>query len=57
MLPSLESLSHCNTRLQRHSVAELDVTMALCGLRDIKAVDEKILVGGREGAMQRLAAV
>ncbi|MBX9873980.1 MAG: alpha-hydroxy-acid oxidizing protein, partial [Beijerinckiaceae bacterium] len=36
---------------------ELDVTMALCGLRDIKAVDEKILVGGREGAMQRLAAV
>ena len=35
---------------------ELDVTMALCGLRDIKAVDEKILVGGREGAMQRLAA-
>lgn len=35
---------------------ELDVTMALCGLRDIRAVDEKILVGGREGAMQRLAA-
>jgi L-lactate dehydrogenase (cytochrome) len=35
---------------------ELDVTMALCGLRDIKAVDEKILVGGLEGAMKRLAA-
>ncbi len=35
---------------------ELDVTMALCGLRDIKAVDEKILVGGRAGALQRLAA-
>ncbi|KPF69566.1 lactate dehydrogenase [Bosea sp. AAP35] len=35
---------------------ELDITMALCGLRDIAAVDEKILVGGRDGAMQRLVA-
>ena len=34
---------------------ELDVTMALCGKRDINDVDESILVGGREGAMQRLA--
>ncbi|MNT96023.1 L-lactate dehydrogenase [cytochrome] [compost metagenome] len=35
---------------------ELDVTMALCGLRDIKDVDERILVGGRLGAMKRLRA-
>jgi L-lactate dehydrogenase (cytochrome) len=35
---------------------ELDVTMALCGLRDVSTVDERILVGGREGALQRLAA-
>ena len=34
---------------------ELDVTMALCGLRDIRNVDEKILVGGLEGAIKRLA--
>ena len=34
---------------------ELDVTMALCGLRDIKDVDERILVGGRAGALKRLA--
>ena len=34
---------------------ELDVTMALCGLRDIKDVDERILVGGRAGAIKRLA--
>jgi L-lactate dehydrogenase (cytochrome) len=27
---------------------ELDVTMALCGLRDIRDVDGRILVGGRE---------
>ena len=33
---------------------ELDTTMALCGLRDIKDVDERILVGGREGAVKRL---
>jgi L-lactate dehydrogenase (cytochrome) len=36
---------------------ELDVTMALCGLRDVTTVDERILVGGREGAMKRLAPV
>ena len=36
---------------------ELDVTMALCGLRDVTTVDERILVGGREGAMKRLVAV
>jgi L-lactate dehydrogenase (cytochrome) len=35
---------------------ELDVTMALCGLRDVSTVDERILVGGREGALQRRAA-
>lgn len=34
---------------------ELDITMALCGLRDVKNVDERILLGGREGAMRRLA--
>ena len=34
---------------------ELDVTMALCGLRDVTTVDERILVGGREGAVKRLA--
>jgi len=34
---------------------ELDITMALCGLRDVRDVDQRILVGGREGAMQRLA--
>ncbi len=34
---------------------ELDTTMALCGLRDIQNVDERILVGGREGAIRRLA--
>jgi len=34
---------------------ELDVTMALCGLRDVKDVDERILLGGREGAIARLA--
>ena len=34
---------------------ELDTTMALCGLRDIKDVDERILVGGRAGAIKRLA--
>jgi L-lactate dehydrogenase (cytochrome) len=34
---------------------ELDITMALCGLRDIKDVDERILVGGREGAIERLS--
>jgi L-lactate dehydrogenase (cytochrome) len=34
---------------------ELDITMALCGLRDVRDVDGRILVGGREGAMQRLA--
>lgn len=33
---------------------ELDVTMALCGLRDIADVDERILVGGREGTIARL---
>ena len=33
---------------------ELDVTMALCGLRDIADVDERILVGGLEGAKKRL---
>jgi L-lactate dehydrogenase (cytochrome) len=33
---------------------ELDVTMALCGLRDITDVDERILVGGLEGAKKRL---
>ena len=36
---------------------ELDTTMALCGRRDIRTVDERILVGGREGAIERLAAV
>ena len=35
---------------------ELDVTMALCGLRDVTTVDERILVGGREGALKRLEA-
>lgn len=35
---------------------ELDITMALCGLRDVKNVDERILLGGREGAIKRLAA-
>lgn len=35
---------------------ELDVTMALCGLRDVRNVDERILVGGREGAIRRLSA-
>ncbi|HEY5793842.1 MAG TPA: alpha-hydroxy acid oxidase, partial [Bosea sp. (in: a-proteobacteria)] len=35
---------------------ELDVTMALCGLRDVRQVDERILLGGREGAVKRLAA-
>ncbi len=35
---------------------ELDVTMALCGLRDVTQVDERILVGGREGTLRRLAA-
>lgn len=34
---------------------ELDVTMALCGKRDILDVDDEILVGGREGAALRLA--
>jgi len=34
---------------------EMDVTMALCGLRDIKQVDERVLVGGRAGAIKRLA--
>ena len=34
---------------------ELDTTMALCGLRDIQNVDARILVGGREGAIRRLA--
>ena len=34
---------------------ELDVTMALCGLRDVTTVDERILVGGREGALKALA--
>jgi L-lactate dehydrogenase (cytochrome) len=33
---------------------ELDITMALCGLRDIANVDERILLGGREGALKRL---
>jgi L-lactate dehydrogenase (cytochrome) len=33
---------------------ELDVTMALCGLRDIVDVDQRILVGGLEGAIKRL---
>ena len=28
--------------------------MALCGLRDIANVDERILLGGREGALKRL---
>ncbi len=36
---------------------ELDITMALCGLRDVRNVDERILPGGREGAIARLAAV
>ncbi|KRE00370.1 alpha-hydroxy-acid oxidizing enzyme [Bosea sp. Root381] len=35
---------------------ELDVTMALCGLRDVRNVDERILAGGREGAIRRLSA-
>jgi L-lactate dehydrogenase (cytochrome) len=35
---------------------ELDVTMALCGKRDINTIDENILVGGREEALRRLAA-
>jgi L-lactate dehydrogenase (cytochrome) len=35
---------------------EMDITMALCGLRDIKQVDQNILVGGREGAIKRLAS-
>ena len=30
--------------------------MALCGLRDIREDDQNILVGGREGAMKRLAS-
>ena len=34
---------------------ELDITMALCGLRDVKDVDQRILLGGREGAVKRLA--
>lgn len=29
--------------------------MTLCGLRDIAAVDERILAGGRTGALQHLA--
>jgi L-lactate dehydrogenase (cytochrome) len=32
---------------------ELDITMALCGLRDVTKVDERILVGGREGALRQ----
>lgn len=36
---------------------ELDITMALCGLRDVKDVDGRILLGGREEAMRRLAAI
>ncbi|MBN9436541.1 alpha-hydroxy acid oxidase [Bosea sp. (in: a-proteobacteria)] len=35
---------------------ELDVTMALCGKRDINTIDENILVGAREEALRRLAA-
>lgn len=34
---------------------ELDITMALCGLRDVRGVDARILVGGREGAVKALA--
>ncbi|PTM42177.1 alpha-hydroxy acid oxidase [Bosea sp. 124] len=36
---------------------ELDVTMALCGLRDVKDVDGRILLGGLEGAIKRFSAV
>lgn len=34
---------------------ELDITMALCGLRDVKDVDQRILLGGREEAVRRLS--
>jgi L-lactate dehydrogenase (cytochrome) len=35
---------------------ELDITMALCGLRDVRDVDGRILVDGREGVKARQAA-